>query len=267
MEQTKERIAFKPEILHPKVCTARYDILDFIRGITITSMIIYHFVWDLVYLAGFNFQWYYGRFAHIWQQSICCMFIILAGFCCRLSKKKLKRACTVFLSGALVTLITFIFMPEDRVIFGVLTFLGSSMLLMIPLERVLSKADSRMGVVISFTLFLLTYNIGSGYIGLFKLHLFDIPDSMYRLGYVGTFFGFTDKNFFSADYFPIFPWFFLFLCGYFIFEVFKRYRFFEKSIFKLKLKNPFTVIGRHSLIIYMLHQPILFFTVKLLFMS
>ena len=36
----------------------RYKLLDGIRGFALIHMIIYHAIWDLVYIAGFDWQWY-----------------------------------------------------------------------------------------------------------------------------------------------------------------------------------------------------------------
>ena len=59
--------------------------------------------------------------AYIWQQSICWTFILLSGFCIPFSRRLLRRGLEVFGAGALVMLVTNLVLPEDRVIFGVLT--------------------------------------------------------------------------------------------------------------------------------------------------
>ena len=107
----------------------RLQLLDVIRGITLLSMIAYHGSWDLVYLAGVNWPWYHSEEAFLWQQSICWTFILLSGYCMTLSSHKWKRGALVFAAGILVTAATLVFLPEDVVVFGVLTFLGSAMLL------------------------------------------------------------------------------------------------------------------------------------------
>ena len=53
-------------------------------------MISYHFLWDLVYLYNADIPWYKSHGAHIWQQSICWTFILLAGFSWHLGKKHMK---------------------------------------------------------------------------------------------------------------------------------------------------------------------------------
>ena len=115
----------------------RLDLLDSIRGATLLSMAAYHTVWDLVYLFGVQWDWYKGGLGFLWQQSICWTFIFLSGFCWPLGRRPLKRGLTVLAGGAAVTLVTVLAMPESRVVFGVLTLLGSCALLLIPLEKLL----------------------------------------------------------------------------------------------------------------------------------
>ena len=118
----------------------RLDLLDSIRGATLLSMVTYHAVWDLVYLFGVQWDWYKGGLGFLWQQSICWTFIFLSGFCWPLGRRPLKRGLTVLAGGAAVTLVTVLAMPESRVVFGVLTLLGSCALLLIPLEKLLRDA-------------------------------------------------------------------------------------------------------------------------------
>ena len=99
----------------------RYQILDELRGLVFLSMVLYHGMWDLVYMFGYEAQWYQETAGYIWQQSICWSFILLSGFCWTFGRKKYRHAGLVFGGGLLVTLVTCVFLPEDRVIFGVLT--------------------------------------------------------------------------------------------------------------------------------------------------
>lgn len=245
----------------------RYHFLDTLRGLTLISMIIYHGTWDLVYLYGVDWAWYKGSYAYVWQQSICWTFILLSGFCWSFGRQHLRRGLLVFGGGALVTVVTMLFMWEDRVVFGVLTMLGSCMLLMIPLDKWTRKWNSWAGLAASGLLFVLTRNLNRGSLGFEGLEWWKIPGEMYRVLYRGlfeTYLGFTDpdpKVSFSTDYFSIIPWFFLFLTGYFIHQLMQNYKLFDKERVKTILQfhvPPLSFIGRHSLIIYMLHQPILY---------
>lgn len=233
--------------------TKRYALLDTLRGLTLISMIAYHTVWDMVYIFDVDWDWYKSDMAYVWQQSICWCFILLSGFCWSFGRKKWKRGLTVFVAGAIVSIVTLVAMPEERILFGVLTCLGTLMLVMIPLDKVLSGCKPVIGFCISLVLFFLTRNVNEGNLGFEGLVLVELPESWYH-GWVANFLGFTEASFFSTDYFSVFPWLFLFVTGYFLQGIFKAQGWLsclEKGRCTL-LEN----LGKNSLWIYMLHQPI-----------
>ena len=82
----------------------RSGTLDSLRGLTLVSMMAYHACWDLVYLRGLPWAWYNGFWAYIWQQSICCTFILLSGYCCQASRHPIRRGAISFFGGAAVSL-------------------------------------------------------------------------------------------------------------------------------------------------------------------
>ena len=55
--------------------SGRYALLDELRGLDLLSMIGYHACWDLIFLFGMSAAWYTGWQGHLWQQSICWVFI------------------------------------------------------------------------------------------------------------------------------------------------------------------------------------------------
>lgn len=235
----------------------RYKILDIIRGITLIEMIIYHGLWDLVYVFDADFLWFRETGAYIWQQSICCTFILLSGFCWSLGKNKLKRGATVFLCGGIITAVTVLMMPAERIVFGVLTLIGSSMLIMIPLEKILKKIKGEIGGIISLLLFLLFRNINRGYLGFEQLNLLELPKEWYR-NYITAFLGLPSRDFYSTDYFSLLPWFFLFLTGYFLYRWLHQKEKLE-VLGNWKMNIPVIEwLGKNSLLIYMLHQPIVY---------
>lgn len=122
-----------------KAPAGRYALLDELRGLDLVSMMLYHACWDMMFLFGIWMDWYAGMPGRLWQQTICWVFILLSGFCAPFGRHMLRRGVTVFAAGALVTAVTLVFMPEGRVIFGVLTFLGTAMLLTGVLEPLLKK--------------------------------------------------------------------------------------------------------------------------------
>ena len=235
--------------------TGRLAGLDTIRGITLLSMMLYHTCWDLVFLFGKKIPGYSGFGGYVWQQSICWTFILLAGFCWSLGSHHLKRGLIVSGSGILITFVTLLVMPESRVIFGVLTLIGSCMLLLIPMEKLLLKLRAEIGLAGSFLLFLLFRNVNTGYLGSGNWNILKLPDGFYENLFT-TYLGFPQKGFFSADYFSLLPWFFLFLTGFYLYQLVQKNHMMEK-LFSWRVPG-FDVIGRHSLLIYLLHQPAVF---------
>lgn len=231
--------------------TRRYETLDTIRGFALLSMSLYHASWDLVYMFGVDWPWYHGLAAYVWQQSICWTFILLSGYCWSLGRRQLRRGLTVFLCGALITAVTWLFMPSNLVYCGVLTLLGASSLLVVPLAPLLERLPAGAGLAGSFALFLLLRDVNAGFLGFEGLRLAALPGGLYR-DHLTALLGFPPAGFFSTDYFSLLPWFFLFLTGWFLF----RLR--PEEVREGRRVPLVTAMGRHSLLIYMLHQPVIY---------
>lgn len=234
----------------------RYVLLDMVRGITLISMILYHGAWDMVYIYGKGWSWYRSDAAYVWQQSICWTFIFLSGFCWSMGKKPLRRGLLVFCAGLIVTFVTLLVMPANRVVFGVLTLIGSCMLLMIPIDRIVKDISKAAGFLFSILLFVVTRNVNRGYLGFEGLQLLKLPKEWYN-NLITAYLGFPSAGFYSTDYFSLFPWLFLFLAGYFLYHILERRNLLKTALFYRTVK-PLAFAGRNSLIIYMLHQPILY---------
>lgn len=233
----------------------RYAVLDELRGFALISMVLYHAVWDLVYLFGFDWGWYRTPAAYLWQQSICWTFILLSGFCFPLGRPSYKRGALVFLAGAVVSAVTILFMPGSRILFGVLTLIGSCMLLATLTAPLLKRCNTVAGFLISFLLFFFARHISQGYLGFGNWHFLEISQGWYG-NYVTAYLGFPSKTFFSTDYYPLLPWLFLFLAGYFANGIFDRLDWLVHL--RAGRLKPVAWVGRHSLIIYMLHQPLIY---------
>ena len=243
----------------------RYRILDQLRGVTLLSMFLYHAAWDLVYLFGRELPWYHGRWAYAWQQSICWTFLLLSGFCQPFGKRKLRRAVLVSGGGALVTAVTLLFLPENREVFGVLTLLGVCMLLWAGLEKALAGIDPAAGLAGSALLFFLTRDVNGGWLGFEGLRLVRLPQRWYANLFT-AWLGFPAADFYSVDYFSLFPWVFLFAAGYFL----NRIAFQGGTPGWLKpgkrsregvvrgISEGLSWPGRHSLLLYLLHQPVIY---------
>ena len=251
--------------------------LDELRGLTLISMILYHFMWDLKYIAGYDMPWYTGPLGNTWQRSICITFMLVSGFSFHLGRNHLKRAITVFLSGALVSAVTLIALPENRIIFGILTFIGSVGLIAIPynklslaIEKLLDSWTYNLTMsIMNVLLFSVFYRINFGYLNVFFTKI-TLPRYLFK-GYASTFLGFTDPTFYSTDYFSVFPWIFIYLLGYHLYKICCLRRESDGTIFIDSTLNGrlsaflskrdldfLGYIGKHTLPIYLLHQPILY---------
>lgn len=246
----------------------RYPFLDNLRGMTLASMILYHMAWDLVYIFDVPWNWFGSSGSYIWQQSICWTFILLSGFCQGLerpaactgenslrSRRSVKNGLAIFGAGLLITAITLIFMPAERVVFGVLTLIGSCMLLLTLVKGLLSLVSPAAGLAAGFFLFALFKGVNRGWIGFFDMEIFPLPRWMYANLFT-AYLGFPTDNFYSTDYFSVLPWFFLYLTGYFLCRFLCR-----KGEMRLPAQKPlplFAFMGRNSLMIYMLHQPLIY---------
>ena len=240
--------------------STRYALLDELRGLDLISMMLYHGTWDAVYLFGVAVPWYAGTPGRLWQQSICWVFILLSGFCLPMGHHPVKRGAVVFGAGALVTAVTLLFMPENVVLFGVLTLLGSAMILTGLLEKALQKVPPVAGFLVSFALFVLTYHTMDGYWGLGALRWL-LPRGLYANCFT-AYLGFYPLGFFSTDYFPLLPWLFLFWAGFYLYHLIGRER--MKPLRRL-VCPPLGWLGRHSLVLYLLHQPVIFGVMTVVF--
>ena len=235
---------------------SRLHLLDALRGFLMLNMIAYHGMWDLVNLFGVPAGWYAGTPKYIWQQCICWTFILLSGFCWQLSRNHLRRGALVFGGGVAVSLVTNILMPANRILFGILTCIGSCVLLMIPLEKFLKKVPAMPGMAGSFALFFLLRSCAKGYLGFESLVLGQLPGWLYRND-LTAYLGFPYPGFWSTDYFGLLPWIFLFLTGWFLHRCLAE-RGLHERLFARGRVPVLNWIGRNSLLVYLLHQPVLY---------
>ncbi len=99
-------------------------------------------------------------------------------------------------------------------------------------------------------------------LGFEKILLGRVPEGLYR-GICMTALGFPEPGFFSGDYFSYIPWIFLYLCGYFLYGILME-REAVRSFLGRRVGLP-GWIGRHSLPVYMLHQPVLMLILECIF--
>lgn len=240
----------------------RYHILDLLRGFLLLNMIAYHFLYDWVYLFQQSCPFMQTSGAYLWQQAICCGFILLAGCCCTLSRHPAKRGITIFLCGLLVTAVTWLVTPQERILFGILHFMGLAYLITALLQPLLSRIPPMLLGMLSLLLFSFTKGIYFGYLGFFQYKFIMLPESLYQCPWLFPI-GLPNSSFSSSDYFPLVPWLFLFWIGYTAGPALPNNKYFMRvQHWHLPILN---WIGRNTLVLYLLHQPILFLILSQLF--
>lgn len=230
----------------------RIYIIDTLRGILIILVILYHTMYDLNYMFGVNISLIHSEGMDIFRDGFVSILIFIAGISCNLSHNNTLRGIKTLGCALLISAVTAFFMPEQLIVFGILHFMGTSMLVYAAAEPLLKKINYIAGAAVMLILFFATYGIYFGFIGVagYGVHFNNEADNifMFILGF--------KTSMFSGDYYPLMPWIFMFLAGAFAGRDIKN-----KKIPLVFLKDycpPLTFIGRHTLIIYMLHQPLIY---------
>ncbi len=217
----------------------RFDILDGWRSLAIVLMLAYHFLYDLALFGVITWEQMFCTPLNVMQKFICCSFILLAGASARFSRNNLRHGLIVLAAGVVVEIGA---MVGGQVIrFGVLMLLGWSMVIWHLLGRWLQKLPCWLLAAGSLALFFLT--------NWWTQHAAVSVAWLYPLGFPGP-------DFSSADYFPLLPWLFLFLAGAALGGWCLEHR--DSRLLAAPLPKALTFPGRHSLIIYLLHQPVLY---------
>lgn len=237
----------------PVKTTGRYLFLDELRGAAILMMIAYHLLYDGVVFAGWGVPLFSPPLSY-WQDSIGALFILLSGCMCRFSRSNLRRGLRCLGAACVITAVTFFFIPVVADWFGVLHFLGCAMLLYPLSQPLLDRIPPLPGALVLFLLFWVTFPVSSGKIGgmLFQIPL---PSFLYR-SFFTAILGFPPYNFASSDYYPIFPWIFLFFCGSLLGRILLSCG--QRPGLFCSRCRPLAFLGQHSFFIYLIHQPVLY---------
>ena len=218
--------------------TKRIELLDTVRGLAVVMMTVYHIFFDMAAFEYISYDDLSLPWIKIFQFSGW-MFIFISGACCNFSRSNFSRGVKIF---AIAMVVYFVSLLVDMPIrFGVLHFLGSAMMLYGLFGKYMENIDGKFGIGFCVVMFAALKYITDNVIVASRL-LFP--------------FGFVYDGFYSADYYPIFPWIFLFTAGVFVGRYMKRGKVSEKI---KSAKVPFlSWLGQRSLIIYILHQPIIY---------
>ncbi len=236
----------------------RYHALDEARGFAVLCMVFYH----AFYTLGYSFDIPFGitllNFFMPAEPYFAMFFICLSGAMSQLTRSNLKRGLKLAGVSILLSAVTLL-MPlfgfeGSEIYFGVLHLLSVGMLLIALINPLLKKVNPMISALVFLLLFILFYNVEYGYFGIGNLRL-DFPEALYSGD--GLFFlGFHSPWFYSADYFPILPWVFMFLFGAALGLYQKRGKF-PRFLIKRRIP-PLGFLGRHALWVYILHQPVIF---------
>ncbi|HEX9902318.1 MAG TPA: heparan-alpha-glucosaminide N-acetyltransferase [Acidobacteriota bacterium] len=225
--------------------SARIWEIDFLRGLSIILMVFYHVGYDLSELAGIktllgveiNLS---SLFLSIAQYFFAGLFIILCGISSTLSRNNIRRALKLLGVAVIITAATMIYNSSSAIHFGILHCLGIGILiygLMFEKSRPLACAAAAATVFgLSVALALFVRNVPVRFNWLLPL-------------------GITSNTYTSLDYFPLLPWLGVYLAGT---ALGKSIYFQKRSLIPKRLPETFiNTAGRHSLLIYVVHQPVI----------
>ena len=222
----------------------RFWEIDALRGLAVVAMVLYHLSYDLWMFGVLEVSFTSG--AGLWAgRTIGTTFIFLTGLSLTLSHarspggwgKYLRRGAGIFGYGMLITLVTLVVLPETPIIFGVLHLIGASIILAYPFLnfRLLNVA---LGLAVLLA--------GLGLYGSFAASVWLAP------------FG-VAPPFFMPDYWPLLPYFGVVLLG-----IAAGNRLFASASPRRATRPApaaplafLALLGRNSLPIYLIHQPIL----------
>jgi uncharacterized membrane protein len=228
----------------------RFPEVDATRGIAILMMIVFHTVFDLhffgivpVTVATGFWRWF--------AMATASLFLLVAGISLVLSysrsvaglsgpaltKKFLKRGAGIFALGLVVTLATWLYLREGFVVFGILHLIGVSVMLSVLFFR-FRKYNILLGLLC----------IAAGvFTGTVQGPAWLLPV------------GIHPASFTSVDYTPLLPWFGVVLAGMGTGEFLYAggIRRFEAPHLPQRFALPLVFLGQHSLIIYLVHQPVI----------
>ena len=227
-------------------------LMDEIRGFAVLCMIFYHAFYTLAYIYGIDWGMALLRFFMPAEPFFAGAFIFLSGISSDLSRSNLKRGAKLFLVALVVSLATWIVVPQELIVFGILHFLSICMMLYGLCKPFLDRFRfSWWQILVCALLYACTMDISRGVV-FFAIQL---PDTLFQTSFLFPF-GIPGPGFRSSDYFPLFPWIFVFFAGGFFGKLAAGGKF---PAFAYKSRIPFlSWMGRHALILYVVHQPVIY---------
>lgn len=226
--------------------TGRIAAIDIARGAALVAMAIYHFAWDLEFFGyvppGMTAVGGWKLFA----RCIASSFLFLVGVSLFLGHGKgirwrgyWRRLAMVAGAALAISVVTYIAVPTGFIFFGILH--------QIALASVLGLAFLRPPAVV--TLIVAAVVIAAPHY--LRSPFFDDPWWWWT--------GLSENRPRSNDYVPVFPWFAAVLFGIAAAKIAERAGLFARlaTLGAPKWTWPLAFGGRHSLAVYLIHQPVL----------
>ena len=212
--------------------------IDALRGFCIVLMVIYHLLYDLQFVFGRVLININTPFFSIASPFFAGLFIFISGICSNFSKNNLKRGIILLFIAMGVFVVTFIYDADEAICFGILHLLAVCMII----SHFILKYHKKMPAIY----LLISVIIIAG--GFFTEKIMPATNIFVPLG-------FHTQSFASLDYFPLIPWLGVFLLG-----IFAGQRLYKNRTSRLDIAWHFPTLsfaGRQSLLIYILHQPLI----------
>lgn len=248
---------------HDTSVKSRVHLIDEVRGFAILCMVVYHFFFDLVVCFGVSIPIFHSPILRFLVDVFVILFVFISGSACAYSRNNIKRGLKCFGLGLILTVGTVLFARDLAIWFGILHMLGICMILVGLLEKPLKKVPITILVIGGIILFFITYHVADGYLGFQNVLSISLPKALYQTDFFAPI-GFISNSFYSSDYFPLLPWLFCFFAGVGFGRLLRQEK--MPHFFYCSHLKPLAFIGRHTLWIYLLHQPFLMTILYIVFM-
>ena len=234
----------------------RIHLMDEIRGFDLLLMLVYHGLYTVGYLFGLPMAKTLFKFFSPAEPFFAGLFIFICGVSCRLSHNNWKRGGLLLGAALVISGGLWLVMREEMIWFGILHFLAVSILLFALFRPLLDRVAPVPGIIACALLMLITWWIPAyrgSLLGIKGLLAWPLPETVVSQWWLYPL-GLGDGT--SADYFPLLPWIFCFLAGTFTGVWAAQGRF---PSFMYPSRLPWlSWLGRHTLLIYVLHQPVIY---------
>lgn len=231
----------------------RVRVFDALRGFSVLSMMGFHLCYDLRYLYGLPMAWFASPLVDVWRASISWTFLFVAGCMCVFSRSNLRRGLVYGAFALLIFVATSVAAADVPISFGIIFCMSACTLAYALLERLRLAPRGPVAGSLLLALFVMCLGVTRGHVGVGPLTV-ELPASLYATDYL-SWLGFPGPTFESGDYYPVLPYLLMYLSG----TSFGR-KWAEEGYpdwcFR-KTSRPLEFLGRHTLAVYVLHQPIL----------